>query len=146
LLVRPDARVGKKEMRSIIAHEVEGHYLRKVNGIKMPYGVFKRGTSGYLEIDEGIAIYNQNRFLTSKDNKYYGVFERYYFVHYASKHSYEALLEKMLDYYNHDYARIFNYIVRIKRGVQNASSNYIFPKDLVYVNGYMHVDDYINTG
>lgn len=145
LLVRPDAKVWKKEMRSIIAHEIEGHYLRKVNGKKMPYSMFARWSAGYIEIDEGIAIYNQNRFLTSKDKKYYGVFERYYFVHYALNHSYKTLIEKMLEYYENDYERVFNYLVRLKRWVKDASSNYVFPKDVIYVNGYLKVDDFLNT-
>ena len=74
-MVNSDAKVGKKEMRSIIAHEIEGHYLRKLNGRKMPYAMFGRGTAKYIEIDEGIATYNQSRFLTPKDSKYYRMFE-----------------------------------------------------------------------
>ena len=62
-------------MRSIVAHEIEGHYLRKLNGKNMQYTIFKQGAARYLEIDEGIAIYNQNRFLNTFDRKYYGIFE-----------------------------------------------------------------------
>jgi hypothetical protein len=39
-------------MRSVIAHEIEGHYLRKVNGYHSKYSIFSYGTTGYLPIEE----------------------------------------------------------------------------------------------
>jgi len=58
---------------------------------------------------------NQSRFLSEKDKKYYGFYERYFFAHYALKNSYKRLLKKMLDYYEDDYGLVFNYITRLKR-------------------------------
>ncbi len=146
LIVRNNATVGKKEMRSIIAHEIEGHYLRKVNGRNMAYSIFGRGTAGYIEIDEWIATYNQNRFLTPKDAKYHKQFEWYYFLNYAKNHSYEGFVKKLLEYYGDDYEEVFAYIAKIKRWAKDVTSSYIFNKWVVYINGYLKVDDYINTG
>ncbi|MDD3646384.1 MAG: DUF1704 domain-containing protein [Candidatus Gracilibacteria bacterium] len=146
LLIRGDAQVGKKEMRAIIAHEIEGHYLRRLNGKNLAYSIFGHGTNGYLEIDEGIAIFNQNRFLGEIDKKYYGVFERYYFVNYALKHSYRKLVDKMIDYYDSDLEKVFNYLTRLKRGLKNISEEGIFMKDVVYVNGYLKVDHFVSNG
>lgn len=146
LMVRSDVQVGKKEMRSIIAHEIEWHYLRKVNGNKMPYSIFGRWTAKYIEIDEWIAIYNQSRFLTEKDAKYYRVFEGYYFVNYAQNQWYEALVKKLLEYYENDYATVFDHIVKMKRGISDVTSSYVFNKWVVYLNGYLKIDDFINTG
>ena len=145
LYVRHWAKVWKKEMRSIIAHEIEWHYLRKINWKKLDYTIFGHWTAWYLEIDEWIAIYNQNRFLSKSDRKYYGIFERYYFVSYALNHSYSKLLKKMLEYYENDYERVFNYLVRLKRGMKSFDSNWVFVKDLVYVNWYLKVDSFINN-
>ncbi len=145
LYMRQWAKVGKKEMRSIIAHEIEGHYLRKINWKKLNYSIFWHWTYKYLEIDEGIAIYNQNRFLSKTDRKYYWIFERYYFVNYALKHSYSKLLEKMLEYYNNDYERVFTYLIRLKRWLKSFDSDWVFVKDLVYVNWYLKVDNFINS-
>jgi len=146
LMVNSDAKVGKKEMRSIIAHEIEGHYLRKLNGRKMPYAMFGRGTAKYIEIDEGIATYNQSRFLTPKDSKYYRMFEWYYFVNYAANHSYEGLVKKLLEYYDNDYATAFEFIAKMKRWAEDVTSSYIFNKWVVYLNWYLKVDNFINTG
>lgn len=146
LLCREGAMVGKRELRSIIAHEIEGHYLRKINGGKLGYHVFTTWTAWYLEYDEWIAIYNQNRFLSERDRKYFGIFERYYFVHYATKHSYDALFKKMKEYYGDDYERIFNYILRLKRWLEDVTEDAYFMKDVVYINGYQKVETALSLG
>ena len=146
LAMRRGASVWKKEFRSIIAHEIEGHYLRSLNALNLPYKIFQKGTAWYLETEEGIAIYNQYRFLSEKQQKYFWIYERYYFTHYALKHSYAQLISKMCEYYNNDYARIFDYMLRLKRGLHNVSKNGVFMKDVVYLNWYMKVQDYIENG
>ena len=145
LYIREWARVWKKELRSIVAHEIEGHYLRKINGRKIDYKIFSHWTSWYLEIDEWIAVYNQNRFLTKSDRKYYWIFERYYFLDYALKNSYKDLLNKMIEYYSWDYEKVFNYIMRLKRWMTSFWDEWFFTKDVVYVNGFLKIEDFIQN-
>lgn len=146
LLMRAWAKVWKKEMRSIIAHEIEWHYLRKINGRKSSFKIMSRGGARYIETDEGIAIYNQNRFLSENDKKYYGIFERYYFLAYAQKHSYKRLIERLIKFYDHDYERVFTYMLRLKRWFEDPSKAGVFMKDVVYVNGFMKIDRYLSSG
>jgi hypothetical protein len=137
--------VWKKEMRSIIAHEIEWHYLRKVNWKKINYNIFSQWTARYIEIDEWIAIYNQNRFLNNLDYKYYGIFEWYYLLDYASKNSYDKLLSKLLDFYKYDLEKTFDRIVRIKRWFKKANDNWCFYKDIVYLNGFLKVNSFLEN-
>ena len=146
LLFRRWASVGKREMRSIIAHEIEGHYLRKVNGRKSEFSILARGAARYIETDEGLAIYNQNRFVSDTDRKYYSIFERYYFVQYALKHSYRRLIKHLAEFYDDDYERVFTFMLRLKRGFQDPSKEGVFMKDVVYTNGLFSVTDYIDKG
>jgi len=146
LIFRKGATVGKREMRSIIAHEIEWHYLRKINGKKSHFSLLARGGAKYIETDEGIAIYNQNRFLTPKDKKYYSIFERYYFVRYALKHSYRRLVKHLAEFYDDDYERVFSFMLRLKRGFQDPSKEWVFMKDVVYVNGFFSVENYLDSG
>jgi hypothetical protein len=146
LYIREWARVWKKELRSIVAHEIEWHYLRKLNWKKIEYNIFVTWTSWYLEIDEGIAIYNQNRFLWESDRKFYWIFERYYFLNYALTHSYKELLEKTKQYYENDLEKVFNYMTRLKRWMSSFSDDWIFVKDTVYVNWYLKVEKFIKEG
>jgi len=143
LYIRKWALVTKKELRSIIAHEIEGHYLRKFNGRKIKYKIFANWTAWYLEIDEWIAVFNQNRFLTNKDRKYYWVFERYYFVNYALNNSYSDLIEELKRVYNNDLERVFTFLVRLKRWLRNVSEKWVFCKDVVYINWYFKIEDFI---
>lgn len=52
----------------------------------------------------------------------------------------------MLEYYENDYDRVFSYLVRLKRGLHDISKDGVFYKDLVYVNGYLKVQKYIEQG
>jgi len=133
-------------MRSVIAHEIEGHYLRKLNGRKSEFSLLARGTAAYIETDEGIAIYNQNRFLTPQDRKYYSIFERYYFVQYALKHSYRRLVKHLAEFYDEDYEKVFSFMLRLKRGFEDPSKEGVFMKDVVYTNGFFAVEDFIERG
>jgi alpha-L-glutamate ligase-like protein len=146
LVFRKWATVWKREMRSIIAHEIEGHYLRKINGRKSPYSIMARWAARYIETDEGIAIYNQNRFITPQDRKYYSIYERYYFTGYALKHSYRRLVKHLAEFYDDDYERVFAYMLRLKRWFVDPSREGVFMKDVVYVNGFLSVESYLDTG
>lgn len=144
LILKSWAIVGKRELRSIIAHEIETHYLRKLNGREQQLSIFSRGTAGYTEIEEGIAICNQSRFISEKDRKYYSIFERYYFLEYARKHSYRRLVTKLVGYYDSDFAKVFDLILRIKRGWKDPSKSWVCLKDVVYVNWYVKVQDFLS--
>ena len=146
LIFRKWATVGKREMRSIIAHEIEWHYLRKINWRKSGFTILARWGAGYIETDEWIAIYNQNRFLTPKDRKFYSIFERYYFVQYALKHSYRRLVKHLAEFYDNDYERVFSFMLRLKRWFVDPSSEWVFMKDVVYVNGFYSVEQYLDSG
>ncbi len=137
--------VWKREIRSIIAHEIESHYLRKFNWLNSKYTIFKNGTANYVTTEEWIAIYNQNRFLTNKDPKYYSNKERYYFIDFALKHSYKETIQEFLKYYDNDYESIFRYLLRLKRWIKNSQEKYTFTKDVIYLNWYFEVDNFIKN-
>ena len=71
LLIKNGSLVWKREIRSVVAHEIETHYLRKINGLKSKYSIFSVGTADYLITEEWLAIYNQSKFVTKNDAKYY---------------------------------------------------------------------------
>jgi alpha-L-glutamate ligase-like protein len=139
------SNVWKREIRSIIAHEIEWHYLRKHNWMKQKYSIFSKWTSHYIEIEEGLATYNQSIFLTTKDEKYYYNAERYYFMWYALENNYPKLINELKLYYNNDYEKIFRYIVRFKRWLKDFSKDYVFLKDIVYLNWYLMINNFIKN-
>lgn len=145
LWVKHGTLVGKKEIRSVVAHEIEGHYLRKVNGRLHKFKIFQYGTAGYLSIEEWLALYNQSKFLTQKDKKYYWAAERYYFIDYIQNHTYSELITELYKWYG-NYQSVFAYLTRFKRGIKNTGKKYCFTKDIVYLNGYFDIIDFIAGG
>ncbi len=145
LYFRDSSTVWKKEMRSIVAHEIEGHFLRKFNGKKMDYSLFGHGTAGYLEIDEGIAIYNQNRFLNTFDKKYYWIFEWYHLVDFALNNSYRQLVDEAMDICNYDLEEAFYKILRLKRWFARFDDEGAFVKNSVYLNGLLKVEAFVHN-
>lgn len=145
LLVDKSAFVWKRELRSIIAHEIEWHYLRKYNWRKLDFEIFSAWTWWYLEIEEWIAIYNQSRFLSEKDKKTYSIYEKYYIMNYSINNSYDKLLNMLKEYYKEDYKKIFQTIIRLKRWFKNIKDKWFFAKDLVYLNWFIKVKDYIES-
>lgn len=143
LYVRNNVSIWQRELRAVIAHEIEGHYLRRVNGRKSKFWILQNGTAWYITTEEWLAIYNQMRFLSKNDSKYYSVFERYKFLDYANKLPYEELVKRHLKYYDNNYGIVFNYLIRLKRWVKDLSSNYIFTKDVVYLNWYLKINKFI---
>ncbi len=139
------SRVGiwKRELRAVIAHEIEWHYLRKINGRKQKFGIFAFWTAWYIVTEEWLAIYNQSRFLSKKDKKYYSIFERYFFLDYALQHSYEECIQKHLEYYNNEYGLVFSYLLRMKRWIKDTSQPYIFTKDFVYLKWFLKIQEYL---
>lgn len=146
LFFRDWAIVWKKEIRSIIAHEIEWHYLRKINWNKIKYSIFSNWTAWYLPIDEWLAIHNQNRFLNETNKKYYSMYERYFFVNFWLNNNYKKLIEKLLQFYNNDYEIVFNYMKRLKLWFEDVSKDWCFVKDYVYLNWFMEVQSYIEHG
>ncbi|MDD5212820.1 MAG: DUF1704 domain-containing protein [Candidatus Gracilibacteria bacterium] len=146
LLVKYGCLVGKKEIKSVIAHEIEGHHLRRENAKNHKLKIFYYGTAGYVDTEEGIATYNQNKFIDTKDEKYYFNAERYYFINFMLNNTYSKTLKELKKYYNDDYSKIFDNILRLKRGLKDISQNYCYTKDLIYINGYLELLDFIDNG
>ncbi len=146
LLIKNGSLVWKREIRSVVAHEIETHYLRKINGLKSKYSIFSVGTADYLITEEWLAIYNQSKFVTKNDAKYYWAAERYSLIDFWLKYSYREFVDELLRVYNYDYHSVFSYLVRLKRWLKDTSKNYIFLKDIIYINGFIQIKHFVENG
>jgi hypothetical protein len=143
LLVKKHALIWKKEIKSIMAHEIETHHLRRINSKKQKLKIFYYWTAKYINTEEWLATYNQDFFLDKNDVKYYFNAERYYFINYCLSHNYTDLIKELKDYYNNDYSKIFDMLLRFKRWVENIETNYCYTKDLIYIDWYVELVDFI---
>ena len=145
LLVRQDALVSRERLESLIAHEIETHVLTSENGSKQPYEIFERGLAGYLETQEGLAIYNQNKVLSEQNEKRYWPAMNVLAVNYGVKHSF-ADLRRYIRRLGFDDARALRTCFKVKRGMEDSSKSGAFTKESVYFSGLRMVEDYVNRG
>lgn len=145
LKVRPGALIWKRELRSIIAHEIEWHYLKKLNWRQSNLKIFSQWTALYTQDEEWVAIYNQSRFISERDAKFYKMYENYVIIDESSRMSYSDLVETLLERYENDYEKVFDFIARIKRWFSDVKTKWAFCKDVVYVNWYLNVKWFLDS-
>lgn len=146
LYINTSAKVWKRELRSIIAHEIEWHYLKRVNGKKSKYSIFTKWTAWYINTEEWIAIYNQSRFLTPKDKKYYSTSQLYKLINFSLNHNYTELIEYLKILEKNNSEAIFNKLYRLKKWLIDISKNYTDMKWIVYLSWYIEVLNFIENG
>lgn len=144
--IRTWAKVWKKELRSIIAHEIEWHYLKRYNWRQYDYKILSSWTAWYIEDEEWVAIYNQSRFLTKRDPKYFGIYKSYIRLQKAKTMPYNEFLDFIVSEFKWDYEKVFNSILRLKRWMPSFDSEWVFMKDVVYLNWFLRVSDFIENG
>ena len=134
LKIKENSKFSKLEVDRLIVHEIGTHIQRFENGKKQPYQIFRYGFSGYLETEEGLAIYSEEKssLLSSYDRRKYCM--RVLAANYACNHDFYDLfiyLHKKLDFDD-----AFSMATRIKRGLIDSSQLGGYTKDQVYLSGY----------
>lgn len=76
LRIPTSLRITPRRAAQLLAHEVETHVLRHANGERSPLLLLGRGTAGYLQTDEGLAMYNQQQ-LSRNTRHWPGFWEAY---------------------------------------------------------------------
>ncbi len=146
LYIRSDARFTKQHVASLVAHEIETHVLTLENGEQQPYELFRRGFANYLDTQEGLAVYNQNRILPPFEDKRYGPARSVLAVEYSLHHPFvetRQYLEKELGYTTE---KAVTKAIELKRGLGDTSQVGSFTKGLVYFRGQLAVENFVQNG
>src|SRR5690606_32537899 len=61
IYINKKSKRSKNKLKALLIHEIGTHVYRYANGALQDYKIFKRGTGGYLDTEEGLAIYNQKQ-------------------------------------------------------------------------------------
>jgi hypothetical protein len=139
LILRSDYEYSEYEIERLKVHEIYTHVQRYENGRKQIYSLFKYGFPKYLETEEGLAIYNEekNDVLSGKDFKKYAL--RFLACYWANIGSFEFVFQKLLDFTTE--VEAWEIVVRVKRGLVDTSENGGFFKDQIYLRGYNRVKE-----
>ncbi len=144
--IREGANFSKEHVASLIAHEIETHVLTADNGLHQPFDLFRTGFAHYLDTQEGLAIFNQNRVLSAHHDKRYGPANNVLGVAYALEHSFaetRAYLEHDLGY---PPSKALSKAIDLKRGIERTEQAGGFTKGLVYFRGFSAIEHFVNEG
>ena len=143
IYIRRGAVFSHEHVASLIAHEVETHVLTAENGEHQPFDLLRRGCANYLDTQEGLAIFNQNRVLPPDHEKRYTAAKMVLATVYALQHSFadtRRYLEEELEY---DTSKSMTTAIGIKRGIADTSRPGAFTKGIVYFRGWRAIDDFV---
>ena len=125
----------------IITHEIETHIFTAENGKLQPYKIFNIGLAGYLETQEGLAIYaqEQKNFAISYIHGWSAISVL------ATAAAYEtsfAEVYKKLVLEGLNSAKAFRLALRVKRGLTDTGQKGAFTKELMYFSGAQKINKF----
>lgn len=138
----------EKELLSILAHEIDTHFVRYLNGLKSWRNILKSGTANYLKDEEGLAVYNASKILPEEYEKD-SIYKKYFLVKEAENIDFKKTFE-IIKFFNPDkeVERLFKWVLRIKKGIENTSQKHvgtIFMKDKIYLEGYNYIKKWMES-
>lgn len=146
IYLRRDALFSKANLGGLIAHEIETHVLTAENGAHQPFGLFRRGFANYLDTQEGLAIYNQNRVLPEYHDKRFGHVRNILAVAFAMEHSFADTRQYLEEELGYDPEKALNKAIDIKRGFAQTQEPGGFTKGVVYFRGLRAIEQYLLQG
>lgn len=134
----------KREFRGKIAHEIETHVYRALNGMEQPYKILHIKCAGYKMLDEGLAIYNQHQYYDDSHETILVPPFLALMVDLALRKSFREVYQFARGVENEAGAWI--YTMRVKRGLGDTSLPGSFTKDSLYYRGEQTVREYLRSG
>lgn len=144
LRVNPLSRFKSRDLRRLVAHEVDVHVMRAHNGQRQALRCFSTGLPGSLATEEGLALMAEERMGAASP----GVLNRQAVVVEAID---LARTMGFREVYNHISQRhspglAWGVCLRIKRGLANPGEPGVYAKDSVYLRGRMLVHQWLADG
>jgi len=138
IVVDPDVKISAEKLRKTIIHEVATHALRGHNGFMTGYDVFgKPNLSGYLDDEEGLAIYNEEKYGALKGFNLRRIAGFVYAVYLGREFSFRDTFNAIRGVFPRKTA--FDIVYRVKRGISDTSRGGCYSKDLVYFRGFLKI-------
>lgn len=134
------------ELQSILAHEIDTHLMRYINGSKTWRNIFREWVGFHIIDEEWLAIYNANKNLPSKYEKL-SIYKKYFLLREAQKYSFSKLVDLVKFLYPEKRIEwVFNTILRMKKWIIDTSvvnEWSIFMKEKVYLDWYVKIKDWV---
>ena len=140
--ISKNIRFTENELKLILAHEVDIHLTRYLNGLKSWRNIFKSWTAYYLKDEEWLAVWNARQ-LVDDEEESLALYRKYYLLAEARSLSFSKMTELMyLLNPNRTLEWAFKSILRVKKGqilTETPTNTCIWMKDKVYLDGFMKI-------
>lgn len=143
--IRESALFSEERVQSLIAHEIETHVLTSENGSHQPYDLLRRGCAGYLDTQEGLAVWNEERILSDTSDRKYHAAKTVLGVAKALDSSFVDL-RRFFEELGFDASRALTKAIQTKRGLGDTSKPGAFTKGLCYFRGRQAIMQYAESG
>ena len=134
----------EKEIISILAHEIDTHLVRYLNWVKSWRHILKSWTWYYLKDEEGLAIWNANKYLPEEYEKD-SIYKKYILINNGEKMDFKKLCETTRFYYPERSTEwLFKTAIRIKRWLIDTSVTWkwtVEMKNKIYLEWYKKIEN-----
>lgn len=145
LFLRSGAMFSAERLAALTAHEIETHAFRAENGLLQPFKIFNRGFADYLETEEGLAVFQQNKVLSPTNPKRFWPAINLIAVQAAPELSFRGIFQ-LVQNFGCDKERAFQVALKIKRGLTDPTLPGGFTKEAVYFTGAQKIEKFVSTG
>ncbi|PIR48491.1 hypothetical protein COU80_02140 [Candidatus Peregrinibacteria bacterium CG10_big_fil_rev_8_21_14_0_10_55_24] len=146
IYLRAEARFEPLHVQALIAHEIETHVLTAENGEHQPYALLRRGCANYLDTQEGLAIFNQNRILSAYHERRMNPPRNVLGLEFGLTHSFAETRTYLEEELNYTAQKAMTQTITIKRGLRNTEEPGGFTKSLVYFRGLRAIERFVEEG
>ena len=131
-------------LRATLAHEIDTHLIRYINGVKTGWEIFQSGTWHYLWDEEGFAIQNANKILPDNYERI-AMFKKYFLTEELRHHSFAKSFEIVkANYPSRSMEGCFKTIIRSKKWiVYTSKTGAWYWKDKIYLDGFNKVNTWL---
>jgi alpha-L-glutamate ligase-like protein/uncharacterized protein (TIGR02421 family) len=143
IFIKQGAKFSEQRLKKLIAHEIDTHILTNANGAKQPYRLFQIGTANYLKTQEGLAVYNQEKFVHAPD-ELLGA-STFIATYLASKYSFVETMSQLISL-GFDEDRAISLTSKAKRGLEDTSKPGAFTKGYIYFMGAQQIKEFVEAG
>ncbi|MEL6343435.1 MAG: tyrosine/phenylalanine carboxypeptidase domain-containing protein [Myxococcota bacterium] len=144
LRVNPQARFKPRDLRRLVAHEIDVHVMRAHNGQRQVLRCFSTGLPGSLTTEEGLALVAEEQVGAASPGVLNRQVEVVRAIHQARTAGFREVYQTVA--HRHGPGLAWGICLRIKRGLANPGFPGVYAKDSVYLRGRMLVRSWLDAG
>jgi len=142
IYIRKDIYISLQTLKRAIIHELGVHVLRYENGIKQSIRLFRSGFPMYLETEEGLAVYCEEKYKVLGNETLQEYAGRYIAANLALTQPFSEVFKFISTKLGPKKA--FDIVTRSKRGFINTEQPGAHTKDIIYFGGYLSMKKYLD--